>query len=86
MARGRCQTGAEAFAGPWEKSDASRPIAREPSRVRERDDPYVALVPDEDAGVRRLLPRFECDHGKPRDLSLTTASTRRRISADQASS
>jgi hypothetical protein len=57
MARGRCQTGAEAFAGPWEKSDASRPIGREPFRVREGDDPYVALVPDEDDGVRR--PRQE---------------------------
>src|SRR3979409_194295 len=53
MARGRCQTGAEAFAGPWEKSDAFRPMARERFRVRERDDPYVALVPAEDDGVRR---------------------------------
>jgi hypothetical protein len=47
----------------------------------------------EDHAERRLrsascaaISRFTCDHGAPLEAPPTTASTRRRISADQASS
>jgi hypothetical protein len=55
MARGRCQTGAEAFAGPWEESEASRPIGREPFRVHQRDGPHVVHAQDGDNGARRPI-------------------------------
>jgi hypothetical protein len=58
MARGRCQIGAEAFAGPWD----------------ERDNSYVALVHNEDDGVRELRQRRGAQEPFTGHLPLVLAS------------